>query len=176
MPVNPPMTMHQILTGGMVWSPLAMASATPFQVWAAGAGNWSVPSTEALGTSTRKAATVTRVPMKIPANCAISCFRGLAPRRYPLFRSVSRSAEEVADPAVMLAAIRFTFKFPGERAPKVSWVIFPMAPIGVVSVSPVTRQATSARKNDIPTAMTLCQIGMSKLTLASQHRAMRETT
>ncbi len=55
MPTRPPMTMDQIFTGCRFESPRAMASATPFQVCAAGAGNWSVPSTEASGTSTLKA-------------------------------------------------------------------------------------------------------------------------
>ena len=36
---------------------------------------------------------------------------------------------------------------PGLMAPNVSCVILPIAPIGVVSVSPVARQATIARKN-----------------------------
>ena len=64
---------------------------------------------------------------------------------------------------------------PGLSAPKVSWVTLPMAPVGVVSVSPVTRQATSARKNDRRTASTLCQTGMSKLDLASHTMATSAT-
>ena len=50
-------------------------------VWAAGAGNWSEPSTEALGTSTRKASTMATVPMKMPEAWARNCLRGLAPSR-----------------------------------------------------------------------------------------------
>ena len=38
-----------------------------------------------------------------------------------------------------------------------SCVTLPMAPTGVVSVSPVTRQATKARKKASSTATALCQ-------------------
>jgi len=53
--------------------------------------------------------------------------------------------------------------FPGLTAPKVSCVIFPMAPTGVVSVSPVTRQATSARAKERTTARSVCQYGIPKV-------------
>ena len=44
-----------------------------------------------------------------------------------------------------------------------SWVIFPIAPTGVVSVSPVTRHATSASANESSTATTVCQYGMPRV-------------
>src|SRR5436190_1725791 len=89
--------------------------------------------------------------------------------------SVSRSAADVAAPAVMLALIRLMLTLPGLSAPKASWVTLPMAPTGVVSVSPVTRQATSASRNDSATATTLCQTGMAKLAWASQASATSDT-
>src|SRR5689334_3806541 len=42
----------------------------------------------------------------------------------------------------MLALIKLTLTLPGLSPPKMSWVTLPIAPTGVVSVSPVTRQAT----------------------------------
>ncbi len=81
MPTRPPTTIDHTFIGSQDVRPSAIASATAFQVWAAGAGNWSVPSTEASGTSTRKESTVTSVPTKMPANCARNCLRGLAPSR-----------------------------------------------------------------------------------------------
>ena len=55
----------------------------------------------------------------------------------------------------MLALIKLTLTLPGLSAPKISCVTLPIAPTGVVSVSPVTRQATSANQNDSATAMAL---------------------
>ena len=81
-------------------------------------------------------------------------------------RSVSRSADEVAAPAVMLAAMMLVFMLPGANTPKVSWVILPIGPTGVVSVSPVTRQATSAMGKLMTTASVLCQYGMPKVACA----------
>src|SRR5262249_39065915 len=75
----------------------------------------------------------------------------------------------------MLALIKLTLTLPGLSAPKVSCVTFPIAPTGVVSVSPVTRQATSASKKDSATAMTLCQTGMPKLACPSQASAISDT-
>ena len=72
-------------------------------------------------------------------------------------RSVSRSALLPAAAAVMLALMRLMFMWPGLSAPNVSWVILPIAPTGVVSVSPVTRQATRARANESATATAVCQ-------------------
>ena len=51
-----------------------------------------------------------------------------------------------------------------------SWVILPIAPTGVVSVSPVTRQATRASTNERSTATAVCQYGMPKVTWPSQAR------
>ena len=59
----------------------------------------------------------------------------------------------------MLAAIRLMFVSPGLSVPKMSCVTLPIAPMGVVSVSPVTRQATSARKNEKTTASDALPIG-----------------
>src|SRR5581483_9529241 len=132
--------------------------------------------TDAFGTKTVNASTVASVPTKTPTNCAMNCLRGFAPSKYPLLRSVSRSAEEAAALVVMLALIRLTFMFPGLIAPNVSWVTLPIAPMGVVSVSPVTRQATSASPKERTTARTLCQYGMPKEACASKARAMSETT
>ena len=83
-------------------------------------------------------------------------------------RSVSRSALLAAAAAVTLADIRFTLTLPGLSAPNVSWVILPMAPTGVVSVSPVTRHATSASANDSSTASAVCQYGMPNARWPSQ--------
>src|SRR5207249_11587863 len=60
-------------------------------------------------------------------------------------------------------------------APKGSCVTLPMAPIGVVSVSPVTRQATSASKKDSATAIALCQTGMPKPACPSQASGTSDT-
>ena len=76
----------------------------------------------------------------------------------------------------MLADIRFTFTLPGLKAPKTSWVIFPIAPTGVVSVSPVTRQATRARAKDSSTATAVCQYGMPKVWWPSQASPRNPTT
>src|SRR5262245_20504048 len=75
----------------------------------------------------------------------------------------------------MLALIKLTLTLPGLSAPKMSWVTLPIAPTGVVSVSPVTRQATSASKKDSATAITLCQTGMPKLACPSQASATSDT-
>src|SRR5262245_18934700 len=75
----------------------------------------------------------------------------------------------------MLALIKLTLTLPGLSAPKVSCVTLPMAPIGVVSVSPVTRQATSASKKDNATAIAVSQTGMPKLACPSQASATIDT-
>src|SRR5207244_801554 len=75
----------------------------------------------------------------------------------------------------MLALIKLTLMLPGLSAPKMSWVTLPIAPTGVVSVSPVTRQATSASQKDSATAITLCQTGMPKLACPSQASATSDT-
>src|ERR1700747_2533480 len=71
----------------------------------------------------------------------------------------------------MLALIKLTLMLPGLSAPKMIWVTLPIAPIGVVSVSPVTRQATSASQKDNTTAIAVSQTGMPKLACPSQARA-----
>src|ERR1035441_374032 len=76
----------------------------------------------------------------------------------------------------MFALIRFTFMFPGLSAPKVSCVTLPIALMGVVSVSPVTRHATSARAKDITTATALCQYGIPNDACASKASATSETS
>ncbi len=81
----------------------------------------------------------------------------------------------MAAPAVMLAAIKFTFTLPGLMAPKVSCVTLPIAPMGVVSVSPVTRHATTASAKESSTASTLCQYGMANDSCASQASAINDT-
>src|SRR5438034_11830635 len=73
----------------------------------------------------------------------------------------------------MLALIKLTLMLPGLSAPKMSWVTLPIAPTGVVSVSPVTRQATSASQKDSATAITVSQTGMPKLACPSQASATR---
>src|SRR3954470_14317978 len=75
----------------------------------------------------------------------------------------------------MLALIKLTLTLPGCNAPKMSWVTLPIAPTGVVSVSPVTRQATSANQKDSATAMTVSQTGMPKVTCPSQASATSDT-
>src|SRR5438874_6888574 len=75
----------------------------------------------------------------------------------------------------MLALIKLTLTLPGCNAPKISWVTLPIAPTGVVSVSPVTRQATSASQKDRATAITVSQTGMPKLACPSQASATRDT-
>src|SRR5947207_7576203 len=155
--------------------PWPSAMATADQVWAAGAGNWSVPSTCAFGTRTANVSTLTTVPTKMPENWARNCCRGFAPSRYPLFKSVSRSADDVAAPAVMLALIKLTLTLPGCNAPKMSCVTLPIAPTGVVSVSPVTRQATSASQQEIANPITGSQTEMPKLACPSQASATSDT-
>src|SRR5262244_3431485 len=75
----------------------------------------------------------------------------------------------------MLALIELTLMLPGLSAPKMSWVTLPIAPTGVVSVSPVTRQATSASQKDSATAIAVSQTGMPKLACPSQARATSDT-
>src|SRR5215470_5276755 len=75
----------------------------------------------------------------------------------------------------MLALIKLTLTLPGLSAPKMSWVTLPIAPTGVVSVSPVTRQATSASQKDSVTAIAVSQTGMPKLACPSQASATNET-
>src|SRR5215472_911737 len=75
----------------------------------------------------------------------------------------------------MLALIKLTLMLPGLSAPKISWVTLPIAPTGVVSVSPVTRQATSASQKDSATAIAVSQTGMPKLACPSQARATNDT-
>jgi hypothetical protein len=67
------------------------------------------------------------------------------------------SAALPAAAAVTLALMRFTVVLSGLTAPRMSWVILPMAPTGVVSVSPVTRQATSASAKESSTASAVSQ-------------------
>src|SRR4051812_3202714 len=90
----------------------------------------------------------------------MNCLRGFAPRRYPLFKSVSKSAEELAADAVIFAEKRLMSILPGLMTPNIIFVNLPIGPTGVVSVSPVTRQAISARKNDITTAIVVCHHDM----------------
>ena len=59
------------------------------------------------------------------------------------------------------AVIRLAVTFPGVTTPKVSWVILPMAPTGVMPVSPETRAATTARTKLSRTANTASAIPMS---------------
>src|SRR3989449_7097455 len=75
----------------------------------------------------------------------------------------------------MLALIKLTLTLPGLSAPKMSCVTLPIAPTGVVSVSPVTRQATSASQKDSATAITLSQTAMPKLACPSQASATSDT-
>ena len=76
----------------------------------------------------------------------------------------------------MLALIRLTSMLPGLIAPNVSCVTLPMAPMGVVSVSPVTRQATTASRKERSTANVLCHQGMPKVRSARNTSATRETS
>jgi hypothetical protein len=75
----------------------------------------------------------------------------------------------------MLALIKLTLTLPGCNAPKMSCVTLPIAPTGVVSVSPVTRQATRASQKDSATAITVSQTGMPKLACPSQASATSDT-
>src|SRR5262249_37282455 len=75
----------------------------------------------------------------------------------------------------MLALIKLTLMLPGLSAPKVICVTLPIAPTGVVSVSPVTRQATSASQKDSTTATAACQTGIPKLACPSQASATSDT-
>ena len=81
----------------------------------------------------------------MPKLCAMICSRGVAPTSRPVRRSVIRSALCPAAPPVTLAVIRLAAIWPGTIKPKVSCVTLPSAPMGVMPVSPVTRQATMAR-------------------------------
>src|SRR5277367_1367519 len=74
----------------------------------------------------------------------------------------------------MFAAMRLTLMLPGLSAPKVSCVTLPIGPIGVVSVSPVTRHATIASAKDITTAIALCQYGIPNVACASNASATSE--
>src|SRR5206468_12697076 len=65
-PTTPPAKISHSLTGSSEDRPWPSAMATADQVWAAGAGNWSVPSTSASGTRTANVSTLTTVPTKMP--------------------------------------------------------------------------------------------------------------
>ena len=54
-------------------------------------------------------------------------------------------------------------------------MIFPIAPTGVVSVSPVTRHATSASANERSTATAVCQYGIPRMTWPSHASPTRPT-
>src|SRR5262245_13864120 len=75
----------------------------------------------------------------------------------------------------MLALIKLTLTLQGLSAPNTSCVTFPIAPTGVVSVSPVTRQATSASQKDSATAIALSQTAMPKVACPSQASATSDT-
>src|SRR5436189_1919344 len=75
----------------------------------------------------------------------------------------------------MLALIKLALMLPGLSASKVSCVTLAIAPTGVVSVSPVTRQATSASQKDSATAIALSQTAMPKLACPSQASATSDT-
>src|SRR6516225_380522 len=72
-PTTPPANISHSLIDSSEDRPCPSAMATADQVWAAGAGNWSVPSTCALGTRTANVSTVTTVPTKMPENWARNC-------------------------------------------------------------------------------------------------------
>ncbi len=139
--------------------PLLSATATAFQLWAAGAGNWSVPSTEASGTMILKQSTVTTVPTKMPANWAKKLLPRVGAEQVAALQVGQQIGRRAGGAGGDVGAIRLTFMLPGsgDARRKSSCVTLPMAPMGVVSVSPVTRQATRARKNESSTASTLCQ-------------------
>src|SRR5665213_1688802 len=80
-PTAAPLMIDQTLIGPRDSKPLLNAIATARQAWAAGAGNISEPSTLAVGTMTLNASTEATVPVKMPANCARNCLRGLAPSK-----------------------------------------------------------------------------------------------
>src|SRR5882724_805823 len=82
----------------------------------------------------------------------MNCLRGLAPSRYPLLRSVSRSAELLAELAATEADIKLWVMFFGDRTANSNCMTLPIAPMGVVSVSPVARQAAMQRTNDMTAA------------------------
>jgi hypothetical protein len=91
-------------------------------------------------------------PAQMPKNCERNWCRGLLPSTYPPLRSVSRSAECMAAPAVTEAVMRFVWMLPAARPPYMNWVIFPSAPMGVMLVSPVARPATMLNRADMITA------------------------
>src|SRR5438093_107150 len=57
----------------------------------------------------------------------------------------------------MLAVIRLVAMLPGANAPNVSWVILLSGPVGVMSVSPVARPATTTSRKVMSTAITPIQ-------------------
>ncbi len=72
------------------------------------------------------------------------------------------SAHCEAEPPVTLAVIRFAAGSAGMMAPKTSWVTLPMAPIGVMLVSPDTRVATTASTPESRTPRSAAHQAMSK--------------
>ena len=68
-------------------------------------------------------------------------------------------------PPVTLAPMRFAVRWCGMSAPYMNCVTGPSALVGVVSVSPVTRAATTPMTTDSGTAMTPAHHGMPKNTL-----------
>ena len=145
------MRMAQRADIGRLSMPAESTFATATHVAVAGSGYLS--SAAAFGMSRYHAGTTASVPKRMPIACAMNCLRGFAPRRYPLLRSVSRSADDDALLAPAPAAMRLCWMLPGEIAANSSCITLPMAPIGVVSVSPVARHATIDSTNDMITAM-----------------------
>ena len=115
-------------------------SATARHATAAGAGNCSPPS----GYASRKSAyagTAPRIPTGTPMACARSCFRGDRRIIAPALKSCIKSPACPAPPHATAAAMRFVTASPGAMNANTNWMILPIGPIGLMSVSPVHRTA-----------------------------------
>ena len=160
---TPAMIIAVSAPAGIASIPVENSSATAFHATTAGAGHSSVTSiSPGLGISTRYAPEPAIAPAKAPQICASDCSRGEAPIRCPHFMSCSRSAHWLDAPPVTLAAIRLAVALPGVRPANNSCVTLPIAPTGVMLVSPATRAATMASTKVKPTPTTAAHSAISK--------------
>mmetsp|Transcript_8794 Transcript_8794/g.38778 ORF Transcript_8794/g.38778 Transcript_8794/m.38778 type:complete len:315 (-) Transcript_8794:155-1099(-) len=137
-------------------------SATARHAIAAGAGNCS-PPIGYVAANSAYVGTAPKIPIGIPASCARSCFLGDSRIISPARKSCMRSPACPAPPHATAAAIKFVTIAPGATSANTSWMILPIGPIGLISVSPVHRTATYDITAATGSARIGCQRAMPKL-------------
>mmetsp|Transcript_11363 Transcript_11363/g.51438 ORF Transcript_11363/g.51438 Transcript_11363/m.51438 type:complete len:495 (+) Transcript_11363:98-1582(+) len=137
-------------------------SATARHATAAGAGNCS-PPIGYVAANSAYVGTAPKIPIGIPASCARSCFLGDSRIIIPARKSCMRSPACPAPPHATAAAIKFVTIAPGATSANTSWMILPIGPIGLISVSPVHRTATYDITAATGSARIGCQRAIPKL-------------